>query len=425
MQSTGHTSTQERSFKPMQGSAMMYGMRVLGCLFTPLAGPNRKHRLGPPPVKCASRSRFAPAANAGTQRLVGTARCLRSDNRTPRMPRRPNAILMRDSVSVVGMLVLIVACYHVAAARRDVTRSSPTDAGRLRRRPHGCDGAGAPKTVARLAAGILSGILDAYGYHSGDAQEGDAGRGHAGRTPAPGPGPRARHASGRAMSPRSPRLIDLSHTIEHGMVTYKGLPAPVIGDWLSRDASSARYAPGTTFQIGKIGMLANTGTYIDAPFHRFEDGKDIAAYPLEAVADLPGVVIRAIRRDGRALDAPRLRGRDLKGKAVLLHTGWDAHWRTDRYASGHPFLTRAAAEVLADGGAGLVGIDSLNIDDDTDGTRPAHTILLGAGIPIVQPLCGPGELPDQGFRFFAVPAKVKGLGSFPVRAFGLISGTTV
>src|SRR2546422_6781377 len=110
MQSTGHTSTQERSFKPMQGSAMMYGMRVLGCLFTPLAGPNRKHRLGPPPVKCASRSRFAPAANAGTQRLVGTARCLRSDNRTPRMPRRPNAILMRDSVSVVGMLVLIVAC---------------------------------------------------------------------------------------------------------------------------------------------------------------------------------------------------------------------------------------------------------------------------------------------------------------------------
>ena len=227
------------------------------------------------------------------------------------------------------------------------------------------------------------------------------------------------------MSPRSPRLIDLSHTIEHGMVTYRGLPAPVIGDWLSRDASSARYAPGTTFQIGKIGMLANTGTYIDAPFHRFEDGKDIAAYPLEAVADLPGVMIRAIRRDGRALDAPRLRGRDLKGKAVLLHTGWDAHWRTDRYASGHPFLTRAAAEVLADGGAGLVGIDSLNIDDDTDGTRPAHTILLGAGIPIVEHLCGLGELPDQGFRFFAVPAKVKGLGSFPVRAFGLISGTTV
>src|SRR2546430_10337130 len=193
MQSTGHTSTQERSFKPMQVSAMMYGMRVLGCLFTPLAGPNRKHRLGPPPVKCASRSRFAPAANAGTQRLVGTARCLRSDNRTPRMPRRPNAILMRDSVSVVGMLVLIVACYHIAAARRDVTRSSPTDAGRPRRRPHGCDGAGAPKTVARLAVGILSGIFDPYGYHSGEAQERDARA--AARGGASGPCPARRRAA--------------------------------------------------------------------------------------------------------------------------------------------------------------------------------------------------------------------------------------
>jgi len=201
------------------------------------------------------------------------------------------------------------------------------------------------------------------------------------------------------MSPRSPRLIDLSHTIEHGMVTYKGLPAPVISDWLSRDASSARYAVGTTFQIGKIGMLANTGTYIDAPFHRFERGKDIAAYPL---------------------DAPLFRGRDVRGKAVLLYTGWDAHWRTDRYALGHPFLTRAAAESLAESDAALVGIDSLNIDDDTDGARPAHTILLGAGIPIVEHLCGLGALPDQGFRFFAVPVKVKGMGSFPVRAFGLI-----
>ena len=227
------------------------------------------------------------------------------------------------------------------------------------------------------------------------------------------------------MSARSPGLIDLSHTIEHGMVTYKGLPAPVISDWLSRDASSARYAPGTTFQIGKIGMLANTGTYIDAPFHRFDNGQDIAAYPLEAVADVPGIVIRAPERDGRALDAPWFRGRDLRGKAVLVHTGWDTHWRTDRYALGHPFLTRAAAQSLAAGGAALVGIDSLNIDDDTDGTRPAHTILLGAGIPIVEHLCGLEELPDQGFRFFAVPAKVKGIGSFPVRAFGLIGGATV
>src|SRR2546428_12358404 len=226
MQSTGHTSTQERSFKPMQGSAMMYGMRVLGCPFTPLAGPNRKHRLGPPPVKCASRSRFAPAADAGTQRLVGTARCLRSDNRTPRMPRRPNAILMRDSVSVVGMLVLIVACYHVAAARRDVTRSSPTDAGRLRRRPHGCDGAGAPKTVARLAVGILSGIFDPYGYHSGEAQERDA------RAAARGGGSRGFRAGGRA--PETPRRGPRRGASRRGhpppnFPPRSGFPGPLLG----------------------------------------------------------------------------------------------------------------------------------------------------------------------------------------------------
>jgi arylformamidase len=221
-------------------------------------------------------------------------------------------------------------------------------------------------------------------------------------------------------APRRGRLVDLSHTIEHGMVTYPGLPAPVISDWLSRDASRSRYGPGTTFQMGKIEMLANTGTYIDAPFHRYDGGKDIGDYPLEAVADLDGVVIRATERTGRALDAARFEGGDVRGKAVLLHTGWDAHWRTARYGSGHPFLTRDAAEQLVAGGAALVGIDSLNIDDDSDGARPAHTLLLGAGIPIVEHLCKLGELPDAGIRFFAVPAKVKGIGSFPVRAFALV-----
>jgi arylformamidase len=221
-------------------------------------------------------------------------------------------------------------------------------------------------------------------------------------------------------APRRGRLVDLSHTIEHGMVTYPGLPAPVISDWLSRDASRSRYGPGTTFQMGKIEMLANTGTYIDAPFHRYDGGKDIGDYPLEAVADLDGVVIRATERSGRALDAARFEGGDVRGKAVLLHTGWDAHWRTARYGSGHPFLTRDAAEQLVAGGAALVGIDSLNIDDDSDGARPAHTLLLGAGIPIVEHLCNLGELPDAGIRFFAVPAKVKGIGSFPVRAFALV-----
>ena len=217
-----------------------------------------------------------------------------------------------------------------------------------------------------------------------------------------------------------PRLVDLSHEIEHGMVTYPGLPAPVVSDWLSRDASRARYAPGTTFQIGKIEMVANTGTYMDAPFHRHAGGGDIAAFPLEAVADLDGVVVRAYVRRGRGLDAGAFREADVRGKAVLVHTGWDAHWRTDRYGAGHPFLTRDAAEYLVAEEAALVGIDSLNIDDADDGARPAHTALLSAGIPIVEHLTNLGALPDAGFRFFAVPVKVRGLGTFPARAFAVL-----
>lgn len=216
------------------------------------------------------------------------------------------------------------------------------------------------------------------------------------------------------------RLIDVSHTIVHAMITYPGLPAPVIGDWLSRAASQTRYGPGTTFQIGKIELVANTGTYIDAPFHRYEHGKDVGDFPLEAVANLEGLVVRATERGGRALDRDLFRRLDVRGKAVLVHTGWDVNWRTEQYGTGHPFLTRAAAEHLVAAGAALVGIDSLNIDDAGDGTRPAHTLLLGAGIPIVEHLCGLRELPDAGFRFFAVPAKVRGMGSFPVRAFALV-----
>ena len=216
-------------------------------------------------------------------------------------------------------------------------------------------------------------------------------------------------------------LIDLSHEIEHGMVTYRGLPAPAISDWLSRDASSARYAAGTTFQIGRIDLLANTGTYIDAPFHRYGDGRDVAGYALQDVADLPGLALRATAREARAIDAPRFARLDVKGKAVLVHTGWDAHWRTDTYAAGqHPFLTRAAAEHLVKAGAALVGIDSLNIDDDKDGTRPVHTILLGGGVAIVEHMTNLAALPDSGFHFFAVPPKVKGMGSFPVRAFARV-----
>ncbi len=218
----------------------------------------------------------------------------------------------------------------------------------------------------------------------------------------------------------APRLVDLSHEIEHGMVTYPGLPAPAIGDWLSRTASETRYAPGTTFQIGRIELVANTGTYIDAPFHRYDGGKDVADYALEAVADLEGVVVRATERAGRPLDIDVFRRVPARDKAVLVHTGWDAHWRTERYGSGHPFITRAAAQHLVAAGAALVGIDSLNIDDAADGTRPAHTILLGAEIPIVEHMCRLGDLPDAGFRFYAVPPRVRGMGSFPVRAFAVL-----
>jgi arylformamidase len=217
------------------------------------------------------------------------------------------------------------------------------------------------------------------------------------------------------------RLIDLSHEIEHGMVTYGGMPGPSISDWLSREASTARYTPGTTFQIGKIDLLANTGTYIDAPFHRYENRPDIAGYELAMVADLPGVVARATGRADRAIDVADFSKLDVKGKAVLVHTGWDAHWRSDKYsAGGHPFLTKAVADHLVGAGAALVGIDSLNIDDHKDGTRPVHTTLLGAGVAIVEHMTNLGALPDRGFTFFAVPPRVKGMGSFPVRAFARI-----
>lgn len=218
-------------------------------------------------------------------------------------------------------------------------------------------------------------------------------------------------------------LIDVSHVVEHGMVTYPGIPAPTISDWLSREASRARYAPGTEFQMGRIEMVANTGTYIDAPFHRYADGGDLADFRLAAVADLPGVVVRATGvGEGRAVGPERFERLDARGKAVLIHTGWDAHWRTAAYGTGHPFLTAAAARHLVAAGAALVGIDSLNVDDAGDGTRPAHTALLGAAIPIVEHLCNLSALPDGAFRFFAVPVKVRGMGSFPVRAFAIVNG---
>ncbi len=214
------------------------------------------------------------------------------------------------------------------------------------------------------------------------------------------------------------RLIDLSHPIEPGMTTYPGLPGPAVSEFLSREASLGKYAPGTSFSIARIEMVANTGTYVDAPYHRFADGPDVGGLPLERLADLDGVVVD--KPAGRAFDADLIAGRNLEGKAVLLRSGWDVHWRTPAYAHGHPYVTRRAAEALVAARPALVGIDSLNIDDTEDGTRPAHTLLLEAGIPIAEHLCNLAGLPAGGFRFHCVPAPLLGVGSFPVRAYAVL-----
>jgi arylformamidase len=216
-------------------------------------------------------------------------------------------------------------------------------------------------------------------------------------------------------------IVDLSHVVEDGMITYKGLPAPIICDYLSREESRSHYAEGTEFHIGKIEMVANTGTYVDAPSHRFADGKDLSELSLDSLADLETVIIRPDKEKGRAMGRDRFESLgDIANKAVLVNTGWDANWGTDRYFEGHPFLTQEAAEYLVDAGVALVGIDSLNIDDTEDGKRPVHTTLLGADIAIAEHLRGLDQLPDRGCKFFAVPVKVRGLGTFPVRAFAVI-----
>ena len=215
-------------------------------------------------------------------------------------------------------------------------------------------------------------------------------------------------------------FIDLSHTIEDGLITYKGLPAPIICDFLSREQSRQHYAEGTEFQIGKIEMVANTGTYLDTPFHRYPDGRDLSQLNLKSIANLDALVVRVEGQEQRGIDATHFEGLNVKGRAVLIHTGWDQHWRTDRYFEGHPFLTSDAAQSLSDGGAVLVGIDSYNIDDTADLTRPAHSILLGAGIPIVEHMRRLNQLPETDFKFFAIPPKIKGMGTFPVRAFAIV-----
>jgi kynurenine formamidase len=217
------------------------------------------------------------------------------------------------------------------------------------------------------------------------------------------------------------RLIDVSHEVASGLVTYPGLPAPVVSDHLTREASRATFAEGTTFHIARIEMVANTGTYVDSPFHRYADGADCAALPLERLADVEGVVIDATARGGRGVEPGVFAGHALAGRAVLVRTGWDRHWGTAAYASGHPFLTRASVERLVAAAPALVGIDSLNIDDTADGLRPAHSWLLRAGIPVLEHLCGLDQLPPAGFRFHCVPVKFRGVGTFPVRAYAVVA----
>lgn len=208
------------------------------------------------------------------------------------------------------------------------------------------------------------------------------------------------------------------------MITYKGLPGPIISDHLSREASKANYEAGTEFHIGRIEMVANTGTYLDSPFHRYPEGIDLAQLELSSLANLEGVLVRCLtagtdpRQRGISLET--LASRNLKGKAVLFQTGWDRHWRTEKYSDGtHPFLTAETAEFLVSARPALVGIDSFNIDDTSAGRRPAHSLLLAAEIPIVEHLCNLNALSDSDFRFFAVPVKVKAFGTFPVRAFAI------
>jgi len=211
------------------------------------------------------------------------------------------------------------------------------------------------------------------------------------------------------------KYIDLSHTIFDGLVTYKGLPSPIICDYLSREQSKANYEPGTEFQIGKIEMVTNTGTYIDCPFHRFEHGKDLSEMELERFADLDAITINA--ENATEIAKGYFTGKEIRNKAILVYTGWAKHWNTPLYFENHPYLTADAAEYLKECNVKLVGIDSHNIDDTRGKSRPVHTILLGAEILISEHLCNLDKLPESGYKFNAVPPKFKGVGTFPVRAY--------
>lgn len=224
-----------------------------------------------------------------------------------------------------------------------------------------------------------------------------------------------------APPPRAARLVELNHVISAGMTTYPGLPGPEITPHLTREASRAHYASGVEFAIDRISMVGNTGTYLDSPYHRYAHGADLARLPLASVADLPAVVVRLTGSAERGIGSLALAAHDIAGAAVLLHTGWDRHWGTERYGSPAPYLTKDGARFLADSGARLVGIDSVNIDDTAGGgERPAHSILLDAGIPVLEHLTGLASVPISGARLHAAPPRVRDFGTFPVRAYAVI-----
>ena len=232
--------------------------------------------------------------------------------------------------------------------------------------------------------------------------------------PSDGTGPSAIKGSTRTW-------VDLSHVIVAGMTTYPGLPGPEIIPHLTRQNSRKTYAPGTEFAIDRISMLGNTGTYLDSPYHRYADGADLASLPLTTLADLPAVVIRTIGSPSRAVDVGSFVASNVADCAVLLHTGGDRHWGTPEYARGAPYLTEAAANRLVEHRVRLVGIDAVNIDDTSSGGhRPAHTVLLAAGIPIVEHLTNLDQLPPTGARFSAVPPRIADFGTFPVRAYACL-----
>lgn len=214
-------------------------------------------------------------------------------------------------------------------------------------------------------------------------------------------------------------FIDLSHTIEDGLITYKGLPAPIICDYLSREESRKHYEKGTEFQIGKIEMVSNTGTYVDVPFHRYPNGKDLSETTIDKMAGLEGIIVH-VDENNKEIDEELFYDLDIEGKAVLIHTGWDKHWNTDQYFENHPYLTDRAAKYLVDKQTALVGIDSVNIDDTSGRARPVHTILLGQEILIVEHMCNLKRLSNKDFLFYAVSSKIKGFGTFPVRTFAEI-----